>query len=61
MCSPDGARHSPHNPHASPRTVLANWKQPGPLNWKLRRTVVNTWIKIVRRQRCCGNGGEPGC
>jgi len=40
---------------------LANWRQPGPLGWKLQRLVVNLSIKVWRRQRCCGHAGEPGC
>jgi hypothetical protein len=60
MCSPNAADHSPGQQPA-PNAALANWRQPGLLSWKLQRTVANTWTKIVRRQRCCGNGGEPGC
>jgi hypothetical protein len=41
--------------------MWANLTQPGPLGWKLQRVLVNTAIKISRRQSCCGNGGEPGC
>jgi hypothetical protein len=58
MCSPEGS-HS----HQPPGTAafLANWRQPGPLRWKVQRVLVNTGIKIWRRQQCCGHGGEPGC
>jgi hypothetical protein len=28
---------------------------------RLQRIVANTWIKVRRRQSCCGNYGEPGC
>jgi hypothetical protein len=63
MCSTDSGEHSHDHPApvGNPRAALANWNQPGPLGWKLRRAFVNTAIKIVRRQQCCGRGGEPGC
>jgi hypothetical protein len=62
MCSTTNGEHSPHSEDpAGPAAFLANWNQPGPLGWKIQRLFVNTAIKIVRRQRCCGNGGEPGC
>jgi hypothetical protein len=60
MCSPNAGDHS-HGHQSSPNAALANWNQPGPLSWKVQRTLANTWTKIVRRQRCCGNLGEPGC
>jgi hypothetical protein len=44
-----------------PSYFFANLRQPGPLGWKLRRTLANTATKLIRLQRCCGNGGEPGC
>jgi hypothetical protein len=56
MCSPDNA-HAPLGPSA----FMDNLRQPGPLGWKLRRTVVNVSLKFIRRQACCGNNGEPGC
>jgi hypothetical protein len=55
MCTP-GFEHTP-----SPRAALGNFRQPGPLGWKLRRLLANTATKIVKRQNCCGNAGEPGC
>jgi hypothetical protein len=42
-------------------SLLANWTQPGPLGWKLKRTAANFAIKVTRRQTCCGHPGEPGC
>jgi hypothetical protein len=60
MCAPDASGHSPHDEPVS-NPFLANWRQPGPLSWKLQRLFVNTWTKISRGQRCCGNLGEPGC
>jgi hypothetical protein len=60
MCTPESSEHHEHQT-ISARAFVRNWQQPGPLGWKLRRLVANTAIKVVRRQRCCGNGGEPGC
>jgi hypothetical protein len=60
MCSPNASGHSPHE-EPGPNPFLVNFRQPGPFGWKLQRTLVNTWIKISRGQRCCGHGGEPGC
>jgi len=28
---------------------------------KLRMAASNTFIKLSRRQACCGNNGQPGC
>jgi hypothetical protein len=61
MCSPNGGDHSSDEQRSSPSESLANWRQPGPLGWKIQRTLVNTWIKVARRQPCCGHSGEPGC
>jgi len=61
MCSPNAGDASHGGQHPSPRAAWANLQQPGPLGWKLRRFFANTATKIVRRQACCGNGGEPGC
>ncbi len=45
-----------------PRSVfLTNWSQPMPLGRKLRLLFRNNWIKITKRQGCCGHPGEPGC
>jgi uncharacterized membrane protein YeiB len=50
-------------PEESPSlsAVWANLRQPGPLEWKVRRVLANTRTKILRRQTCCGHPGEPGC
>jgi hypothetical protein len=57
MC--DGGRHE-HEP-GTLSASLANWRQPGPLRWKLRRLVANMTTKAVHLQACCGRPGEPGC
>ena len=45
-----------------PRSIFfTNWSQPMPFGRKLRLTLRNNWIKISKRQSCCGHPGEPGC
>ena len=46
---------------STPSETLANLRQPMPLKRKLRLLLRNNWIKIRKRQDCCGNHGEPGC
>jgi hypothetical protein len=38
-----------------------NLRQPGPLDWKVRRFLANMSTKVLRWQVCCGRPGEPGC
>ena len=40
---------------------LTNLDQPMPLPEKLRKLTRNLWRRVVLRQTCCGNVGEPGC
>ncbi len=40
---------------------LTNLDQPMPLPEKLVKLTRNVWRRIVLRQACCGNHGEPGC
>ena len=28
---------------------------------RVRKIVGNFWVKVSKRQRCCGNYGDPGC
>jgi hypothetical protein len=44
-----------------PIPFFSNWSAPMPLGRKLRLAARNTWIKISKRQSCCGHPGEPGC
>ena len=39
----------------------ANLKVHVSLLTKARLIIKNNYIKIIRRRRCCGNLGEPGC
>ena len=32
-----------------------------PLPERLARIAANNWLKVSRRQACCGHHGEPGC
>ncbi len=43
------------------RAVFTNMKVKMPLHRKLYLVFRNNWIKIRRRQNCCGHLGEPGC
>jgi hypothetical protein len=40
---------------------FTNMSVPMPMGKKLRLVFRNNWIKISRRQNCCGHPGEPGC
>jgi hypothetical protein len=40
---------------------LTNLDQPTPLPEKLAKLTRNLWRRVVLRQSCCGNHGEPGC
>jgi hypothetical protein len=42
--------------------MLSNWTSyDAPFATKLRLAASNTFIKLRRRQSCCGNNGQPGC
>ena len=43
------------------RDFLTNLDQPMPLPEKLSKLTRNLWRRVVLRQNCCGNHGEPGC
>jgi hypothetical protein len=43
------------------RDFLTNLDQPMPLPEKLYKLSRNLWRRVVLRQNCCGNHGEPGC
>ena len=40
---------------------LTNLEQPMPVGEKLTKLTRNLWRRVVLRQNCCGNHGEPGC
>jgi len=40
---------------------FTNLAVPMPLGRKLRLLTRNLWIRVARRQSCCGHDGEPGC
>ncbi len=52
MCSDDRPKLS---------DFITNMDQPMPLSRKLRLLGRNLWIRVVKRQNCCGHNGEPGC
>jgi len=42
--------------------VISNWTEyDAPTRTKLRLAARNFWRRIVLRQTCCGNHGQPGC
>jgi YHS domain-containing protein len=43
------------------RDYLTNMSVPMPLHRKIRLVVRNNWIRLTKRQGCCGHHGEPGC
>jgi len=49
------------NATPSNAAFMANLRKPMPLERKLKLLAGNTWIKISKRQSCCGHPGEPGC
>jgi hypothetical protein len=41
---------------------VSNWATyDAPFTAKLRMAASNTFIKLRKRQACCGNNGQPGC
>ncbi len=41
---------------------FTNWRESQlPVHKKLALTFRNNWIKLRKRQSCCGHLGEPGC
>ncbi len=56
MCEPG------HGHHGSPRAIITNWREyDAPFATKLRLALRNAWIRVAKRQSCCGHDGEPGC
>jgi hypothetical protein len=42
--------------------MFSNWTTyDAPFTTKLRMAASNTFIKLRKRQGCCGNHGQPGC
>jgi hypothetical protein len=45
-----------------PGALRSNWTSfDGPFTTKLRMAASNTFIKLRKRQACCGHPGQPGC
>jgi hypothetical protein len=40
---------------------MTNLRRPMPLGRKVGLLFRNMWIKVSKRQTCCGHPGEPGC
>jgi hypothetical protein len=45
----------------SPVAAMNNLRVKMPWRKKLRLMMGNYWIRIAKRQDCCGHPGEPGC
>ncbi|MCX5902208.1 MAG: hypothetical protein NTV89_01780 [Proteobacteria bacterium] len=45
----------------SPRDFISNLRTSMLWREKLRLTLKNNLLKIIKFQNCCGNPGEPGC
>jgi hypothetical protein len=45
----------------SASAVWNNMRVKMPWRKKLRVAMGNYWIRIAKRQDCCGHPGEPGC
>jgi len=42
--------------------MLSNWSTyDAPFPTKVRMAAANTFIKLWKRQACCGHHGQPGC
>jgi hypothetical protein len=49
-------------PRSSPGAFISNWTTyDASFATKLRMAASNTFIKLRKRQACCGNNGQPGC
>jgi hypothetical protein len=49
-------------PKPSLGALFSNWTTyDAPFVTKLRMAASNTFIKVSKRQACCGNNGQPGC
>ena len=53
---------SVQRPRPSLRAFFTNWRESKlPVHKKLALTFRNQWIRVRKRQSCCGHLGEPGC
>jgi hypothetical protein len=51
-----------HHKRPSPGQWISNWTDyPAPFRVKLKMAARNMWRRVVLRQSCCGNHGQPGC
>jgi hypothetical protein len=52
----------PDEPRPSIAASMANWRTyRAPFYVKMQLAARNNWLKLIRRDSCCGNDGEPGC
>ncbi|HET7036697.1 MAG TPA: hypothetical protein VFI42_13515 [Thermomicrobiaceae bacterium] len=58
------AGHEPGGNHDHPSfgSLISNWTTyDAPFGVKVRLAVRNLWRRVILRQNCCGNHGQPGC
>jgi hypothetical protein len=47
--------------HGTFSEFFTNLDQQMPWSEKLSKLFSNLWRRVILRQTCCGNPGEPGC
>lgn len=51
-----------HDHSPNPAAGINNWRSsPLPFGGKLKLAIRNNFVKLRKRQSCCGHHGEPGC
>ena len=60
MCAGSGSGGNGGRPSIG--AFISNWSDyDAPFATKLRMAARNLWRRVVLRQNCCGNHGQPGC
>jgi hypothetical protein len=60
MCAGSGSGGNGGRPSIG--AFISNWSAyDAPVVTKLRMAARNLWRRVVLRQSCCGNHGQPGC
>lgn len=60
MCAGGGAAGDGGRPSFG--ALISNWTTyDAPFGTKVRLAARNLWRRVILRQTCCGNHGQPGC